>query len=378
MTIYLDYAATTPVDAGILAEMHPYFSEVFANPASLHEPGQKARRAIEDARDRVAAALHASAPEVIFTSGATEAINHGLKMAAALRPHGHIVTSQLEHSAVLHTVRGLERQGHAVTYLEPDATGAVDSERLKSALRSDTALVALMLVNNETGVITDVAGAAAAAKEVGAIFFCDAVQAFGTLPVDMRELGADLLTVSGHKVYGPKGVGVLVARRGLDLPPLLTGGEQERGRRAGTVNVPAAVGMGAAAQLAAERLDEDARRLLALRDEFEAQVTELPSVHVNGARAPRGPKHVNVSVSGVDGEALLIALDRKGVHASAGSACAAGTLEPSHVLRAMGLPREAAKASVRFSLGRDITAEALRQAAERFKRVVSQLREQAS
>ena len=372
-SIYLDYAATTPLAERVLEAMLPYLREVHANPSSLHAPGRLARRGVEKAREQVAAAIGAKAKEIIFTSGATEADNMALRAVAAQHPGKHILTSSVEHAAVLATARALETQGHPVTYLAPDKRGAITPDAVAEALRDDTALVALMAVNNETGVKTDVAAVGEIVGERGVPFFCDAVQAFGFQPLDVKALNVDMLSLSAHKVYGSKGAGVLYMREGLELPPLLYGGEQERGLRAGTHNVPAIVGMGKAAELAVERLPE-VEELAGRRNNFEAKLLRLDSVSSNGARAPRGPKHCNVQVRGVDGEALLMNLDALGVYASAGSACAAGSLEPSHVLTAMGLTDEAAKASVRFSLGYEVTDSQLEEAAERFVEAVSRCR----
>lgn len=377
MAIYLDYAATTPLDPAVLEVMRPYLQGHFANASSLHAPGRKARHAVEYAREQVAAAIHASPREIVFTAGATEADNHALRAVAAQHPTGHIVTSQLEHAAVLASCRHLESQGHPVDYLAPTQTGEITPERVAAALREDTVLVALMLVNNETGVLTDIAAVREGTRQHGARLFCDAVQGFGTVPIDVKALGVDLLALSGHKIYGPKGVGVLYVREGLELDPLLLGGEQERGLRAGTLNVPAIVGMGEAAQLAAERAESDGAALRALREHFEAQLGRIEGVSINASEAPRGPKHISVKVSGVDGEALLFGLDQAGVYASSGSACAAGSLEPSHVLRAMGLSREAARSSVRFSLGRGLDRDMLDRAAARFAEVVARCRQYA-
>lgn len=374
MNVYLDYAATTPLDPAVLAAMQRALAEDFGNPSSLHAYGQRARRAVEEARERVAAAIGAPPRTLTFTSGATEADNHALRSFAALHPGKHIITSALEHSAVLATCRLLEAQGWPVTYLTPNARGEILPEAVAAALRDDTALVALMLVNNETGVLTDIPAVSELAHRAGARLFCDAVQAFGSLPVDVGALGVDMLAISAHKAYGPKGVGALFVRSGLELPPLLVGGEQERGLRAGTLNVPAIVGFGEAATLAKERAADDARALGALRDLLEGLLLQHPGVQRNAAGAPRGPKHLNVRVAGVDGEDLLMGLDGAVVAASAGSACAAGSLEPSHVLLAMGLSRAEAKASVRFSLGRGVTEAGVRFAAERFAEVVERCR----
>ena len=374
MKVYLDYAATTPLDPQVLEVMLPYLREDFANASSLHGYGQRARRAVETAREEVAQTISAQPKELIFTSGATEADNHALRSVAQMYPGQHIITSALEHSAVLTTCRYLEQQGHPVTYLKPNERGEITPSAVQKALRPDTALVALMLVNNETGVITDIPAISHIVHEAGALLFCDAVQAFGTLKVDVDALGADMLALSGHKAYGPKGVGVLYVRDGLELPPFLLGGEQERGLRAGTLNVPAIVGMGAAAALVRVRLEGDREVIGALRDSLEHRLLQIEGVSLNAAHAPRGPKHLNVSVAGADGEALLMGLDSRGIAASSGSACAAGTLEPSHVLLAMGLPYAEAKASVRFSLGRGVTQEMIAYTADAFAEVAGRAR----
>ena len=374
MKVYLDYAATTPLDPQVLEVMLPYLREDFANASSLHGYGQRARRGVETAREEVAQTVHAQSKELVFTSGATEADNHALRSVAQLYPGRHIVTSALEHSAVLTTCRYLEQRGYPVTYLKPNEHGEITPSAVQKALRPDTVLVALMLVNNETGVITDIPAISRIVHDAGALLFCDAVQAFGTLNVDVNALGADMLALSGHKAYGPKGVGVLYVRDGLELPPFLLGGEQERGLRAGTLNVPAVIGMGEAAALVRERLEEDREVIGALRDGLEHRLLQIEGVSLNAAHAPRGLKHLNVSVAGADGEALLMGLDSRGIAASSGSACAAGTLEPSHVLLAMGLPYAEAKASVRFSLGRGVTQEMLDYTANAFAEVAGRAR----
>lgn len=374
MNVYLDYAATTPLDPAVLEAMLPAMREGYGNPASLHRAGQRAREAVETAREQLAVAVGAHPRELTFASGATEADNHALRAYASRFPGGHIVTSHLEHAAVLSTCKHLESRGWHVTYLEPDARGEITPEAVAAALRLDTFLVALMLVNNETGVVTEIASISKTVHEAGAVLFCDAVQAFGVTPVDVRELGADMLALSAHKVYGPKGVGALYVRRGLELPPFMLGGEQERGLRAGTLNVPAIVGFGRAAELAQERLKTDPPEIARLRDRLEAHLLRIDGVTLNAPGAPRSAKHLNVRVAGVDGEDLLLGLDAAGVCASAGSACAAGTLEPSHVLLAMGLTPREAKASVRLSLGRGVTDEMVDYAAKVFAEVVERCR----
>lgn len=374
MQIYLDYAATTPLDKEVLAAMLPYLEHDFANPSSLHRYGQRSRKGLETARAQVGGAFGCTPREIVFTGGATEADNHALRAVAAQHPGGHIITSRLEHAAVLETARQLEKGGYDVTYLDPNERGEITPDALAAALKDNTVLVALMYANNETGVISDIPALSELAHDAGALFFCDAVQAFGVLPIDVKTLGADMVAVSGHKAYGPKGVGALYVKEGLELPPLLFGGEQEGGLRAGTHNVPAIVGMGAAAALVKERLAQDAAEIAALRDRLEAHLVALDGVTPNAAGAPRSPKHLNVSVAGVDGEALLVGLDTAGVAASAGSACASGSLEPSHVLVAMGLSRSQARSSVRLSLGRGVTQERIDVAAERFAEVVARCR----
>ncbi len=374
MNVYLDYAATTPLDPLVLDAMLPALGADYGNPASLHRAGQRARSAVETAREQVALAISAQPQELTFTSGATEADNHALRAYAGLFPGGHIVTSRLEHAAVLSSCKHLEAQGWGVTYLESNSRGEVTPEAVAAALRPDTFLVALMLVNNETGVVTNIPAVSEIVRETGAAVFCDAVQAFGMMDVDVRTLGADMLALSAHKVYGPKGVGALWVRCGLELPPFILGGEQERGLRAGTLNVPAIVGFGRAAELARERVMTDAAEIARLRDELEARLLSIDGVALNAPGAPRSPKHLNVRVAGVDGEDLLMGLDAVGICVSAGSACAAGTLEPSHVLLAMGLSHREAKASIRLSLGRGVTDEMVDYTAKAFAGVVERCR----
>ena len=371
--IYLDYAATTPLDSSVLDAMLPFLREHHGNPSSLHAAGQRARRAVEEAREKVAAALGAAPKEIIFTSGATESINQALKAVAAEVADCHIITSALEHAATLETCRHLQTLGVEVTYLSPTSSGEILPQQVADALQTNTRLVALMRVNNETGVRTDIAAVSELAKAANIKLFCDAVQAFGFEEVNVNALGVDMLSVSGHKIYGPKGVGVLYVRAGLEPAPLIVGGQQERGLRAGTYNTPAIVGMGAAAELAVENV-KNVDQLAALRDGFEIQLKQLEGVSINASDAPRGPKHTSVRVAGVDGETLLHLLDTLGIQASAGSACAAGSLEPSHVLLAMGLSPQDAKASVRFTLGKDVDAEMLSEAARRFATAVERCR----
>ena len=354
--VYLDHAATTPVDERVLEAMLPFLREEFGNPSSVHRLGQRARRALEEARERLAAAVGARPRDVVFTSGATEADNQALFGVMGSRPGG-LVVGATEHPAVLTAAKRLAEAGRDVLFLAPRPDGALALEALAAALaeqatRGGTALVALMLVNNETGVLTDAAAVAELAHAHGALYLCDAVQGLGVEPVSLAATGADLLTLSAHKVNGPKGVGALVLREGLELPPLLAGGEQERGHRPGTHNLAAIAGFGVAAELAVAAQPAERERLARLQARFEAEASRLPGVSVNGAGAPRSVKHSNLRIEGADGETLLMLLDEAGVYASAGSACSAGSLDPSHVLLAMGLSRAQAKASLRFSFGR--------------------------
>jgi cysteine desulfurase len=370
--IYLDHAATTPLDPKVLEAMLPYLSEHYGNASSLHQIGQKARRGIEQAREQIATTLGAKNKEIIFTSGATEADNQALRSVAQLYPKGHIITSSIEHAAVLSTCNFLETLGHLVTYLQPDNTGAITPQAVAEAMRSDTVLIALMLINNETGIRTDIADISRLAHENNTLVFCDAVQGFGFEHVDVNQLGVDMLSLSAHKMCGPKGVGVLYIRDGLELPAFMLGGEQERGFRAGTHNTAGIVGMGKAAEIITQKL-EHVKTLRKVRDSFEKQILSLGGVHLNGS-AVRGPKHLNVRVDKIDGEALLLALDQLGIAVSAGSACAAGSLEPSHVLTAMGLTHEQAKASIRFSLSYSTTKDMLTEATEKFATAIQRCR----
>lgn len=374
-SIYLDHAATTPLRPDVLDAMLPYLREVHGNPSSLHASGRRARKAVEEARERVAAVMRVRPKQVVFTSGATEADNLAVLGLTATRAGG-LLTSRLEHAAVLRAAERLAEAGRPVAYVAHGPGGAIGAAELQPALATAerTALVALMLVNNETGVLLDARAVGEASRSAGALFFCDAVQGLGLEDVSLDALAADAASISAHKVGGPKGVGALVLGPGIEVEPLLAGGSQERGMRPGTHAVAAIVGMGTAVERAeAERL-ELRRRMAGLRSLLEGSLTGVPGVRVNGVEAPRSVKHVNVSVADVDGESLLMALDGAGVEVSAGSACAAGSLEPSHVLLELGQSPQAAKASVRFSLGRDTSEAEVREAAARFAAVVERCR----
>ena len=378
MRIYLDHNATTPVDPAAAQAMMRALEHLFGNASSVHYYGQQAKAAIDEARSAVAALVGGEPAEVIFTSGGTEADNFAIRGAAeALEATGrrHLITSGIEHEAVLNTFKALAKRGWRTTVLPLDASGLVSPDRLRSAMTDDTALVSIMHANNEIGTVQPVAELAAIAHAQGALFHTDAVQSAGKIPVDVRALGVDLLAVSGHKFYGPKGVGALWVRRGVRLSPFLSGGKQERNRRAGTENVPGVIGMGAAAQRALTKMDAEAERLSALRDRLENGIlAAVPNTDVNGARVPRVPNTTNISFDRVEAESLLIALDLEGVAVSTGSACSSGTLEPSHVLKAMGLSSHRAQNSIRFSLGSSNTEEQIDRVISILPKIVTKLR----
>jgi cysteine desulfurase len=353
--IYFDHNATTPVDPAVADAMQRALREEFGNPSSIHHFGQRAKAALDEARSAVADLIGAEPSEVVFTSGGTEADNLAIRGAAeALEPAGrtHLIASAIEHEAVLNTLRALGRRGWKTTLLPVDDRGLVSPAALEAALTAQTALVSVMHANNEIGTIQPVAELAGLAHARGALFHTDAVQSVCKIPVDVRALGVDLLALSAHKFNGPKGVGALWIRRGTRLAAAVTGGRQERNRRAGTENVPGIVGLGVAARLGAAKLTSHGAALAALRDRLEEGIlARVPGTTVNGAREPRVPNTSNTSFGHVEAESLLIALDLEGVAVSTGSACSSGTLEPSHVLRAMGLPPHRLQNSIRFSLG---------------------------
>ncbi len=370
--IYLDYAATTPLDPEVREAMHGV-EGVYANPNSVHRPGQEARRILEEARERIAHLLGCRPREVVFTASGSEADALALLGVALARGRGHIVSSQVEHSAVLGALRLLESLGYSLTLLPPDREGLVHPEQVREALRPDTILVSLMAANNETGVLMPIREVAALCRERGVLFHTDAVQAIGQIPFRMDEVGADLVSLAAHKFYGPKGIGAFLIRQGVEVFPLIPG-KQEGGRRGGTQSPVLAHGMAVALEKALRLMPEEAPRLLALRRRLEAGLLAVPGVELNGHPERRLPKIVNVTVKGADGEALLLAMDLLGVAVSSGSACSAGSLEPSHVLLALGRSREEARASLRFSLGRFTTEGEIDQALEAFRRAVAQAR----
>jgi cysteine desulfurase len=377
--IYLDHAATAPLDERVLGVMMPFLTTYYGNPSSIHRAGRAALDALDQARDMIAAVLGASAKEIIFTAGGTEADNLAVKgVALAQRAAGrgaHIITSAVEHHAVLHACEYLQEGGFEVTALPVDQYGLVNPADLRAALRDDTVLVSVMYANNEVGTIQPIAELGALCRERGVPFHTDAVQAAGSLPLNVRELNVDLLTIAAHKFYGPKGVGALYARRGVALLPQINGGAQERRRRAGTENVAAIVGMAHALQLAEAERAEHARHCASVRDRLESGILAgIPHVSVNGHPQARLPNNLNVSFDYIEGESVLLLLDQHGIAASSGSACTSGSLEASHVLLAMGLSHERALGSVRFSVGRATTAEDIDMVLTTLPGLIEQLR----
>ena len=384
MRVYLDNSATTAMAAEVIEAMSPYFSDEMGNAQSVHSFGQRAKAAVEKARREVAALINAAPAEIVFVSGGTEADNLGVRgIAEAQRDYGrHIITTKIEHPAVLATCESLEGAGYRVTYLPVSRSGLVSIGDVRQAISDDTVLISVMLANNETGTIQpieEIAGVVAEARARGLDhlhFHTDAVQAVGKISVDVNRLGVDLLSLSGHKIHGPKGIGALYVRKGTRLTKLLYGGHHERDRRAGTENVPGIVGLGRAAELARTQLDERMKRMRELRDYLEQEATSrFPDVRVNGDRRQRVPNVSNVSFGGIDGESLLIALDLKGIAVSTGSACASGSLEPSHVLQALGLTRDEVRGSLRFSLGAYTTRDEIDYAVSVLAQTVARLRE---
>jgi cysteine desulfurase len=353
--VYMDHNATTPLAEAVADRMMAVLREEFGNPSSVHHFGQRAKAVVDEARSAVAELIGGDPSEVIFTSGGTESDNFALRgVAEALEPSGrrHLVSSGIEHEAVLNTLKALGRRGWQTTMMPVGASGLVTAEGLTASLTDQTAVVSIMHANNEIGTIQPVAELTRLAKARGAVVHTDAVQTAGKIPVNVKALGVDLLSLSAHKFYGPKGVGALWVRRGLRLLPFMTGGKQERGRRSGTENVAAIAGMGVAARLAMAKMAEEASRLAALRDRLEQRILQtVPGTAVNGDPDTRVPNTSNISFDRVEAESLLIALDLEGVAVSTGSACSSGTLEPSHVLKAMGLPTHRTQNSIRFSLG---------------------------
>ncbi|MBI3998926.1 MAG: IscS subfamily cysteine desulfurase [Armatimonadetes bacterium] len=378
--IYLDYAATTPVDPRVLDAMRPYFAERFGNPGSVHQFGQSARAAVDEARAAVAHLIGALPKEIVFTSGATEANNAAIFGAVYARgvPDRHVITAATEHHAVLEPCRWLEAHGVSVTVLPVDRHGIVDPDAVRRAIRPETVLVSVMHGNNEIGTLGPVAEIAAIAREHGVPFHTDATQSAGIVPIDVKALGVDLLSLSAHKRYGPKGIGALYVRTGVQIEPFQHGGSQERGRRGGTENVPAIVGFGEAARIALASMADEAARLAGLRERLSAGLAAIDGARLNGHPTRRLPGIVNASFAASDSESLLLALDLEGIAASSGSACTSGSLEPSHVIAALGVPPSFAAGTLRFSLGRWTTLEEIDAMLEALPRILATIRRAAA
>jgi len=376
--IYLDHAATTPVRLEVVEEMAPYFTAAYGNASSIHSYGQEAKAALDDARDTLAQALGAEPAEIVFTAGGTEADNLAIigTLVANQAKGRHFITTTIEHDAVLKTADHMERLGWRVTRLPVDEYGMVTPEQVAEAISSDTALVSVMQANNEVGTILPIAEIAAEAHKRGVLMHTDAVQSFGQLPVNVDALGVDLLSLSAHKIYGPKGVGALYVRRGTPIEALIHGGGQERERRSGTENVPGIAGLAAATRLMLQERDTQAERMRRLRDQWISEALgALPNAQLNGHPIERLPNNINISVAGVEGEAMLLGLDLAGVAASSGSACASGSIEPSHVLLAMGIGPERVRSALRLTLGRATTEEELGYALDVLKKTTARLTE---
>jgi cysteine desulfurase len=382
MRAYFDHNATTPVDPAALAAMLPFFGAEFGNASSIHTPGQRARLAVEEARESVATLIGAQPAEIVFTSGGTESDNLAIFGAVAAarcrrRPGAklHVITTQIEHHAVLHACQELERHGIDVTFLPVSGDAIIDPDDVRRALRAETVLISVMHANNELGAIQPVAAIGRIAAEGGVLFHTDAVQSAGRLPLNVNDIRADLLSLSAHKIYGPKGVGALFVRAGTPLDPIAFGGHHERDRRPGTENVPAIAGFGKGAQLALQLQESDAARIGALRDRFERELlARIPDCRVNGSRAHRVCNTTNLGFRFAEGESLVIALDLQGIACATGAACSSGAIEPSHVLLAIGLRRDDARGSLRFSLGRATTDAEIDLALEVIPNVVERLR----
>jgi len=375
--VYLDNAATTPVKPEVLEAMIPYFTEMFGNPSSLYAAGQNSKDAIRNAREQVAALIGAKPAEIFFTGSGTEADNWAFIGAAMWkRPKGrHVITTAIEHHALINSGKYLEKEGFDVTYLPVDPDGLVRPEELEAAMRDDTTIVSIMYANNEIGTLEPIAELCAIARERGALFHTDAVQALGNVPLDVKKLGIDMMSLSAHKIYGPKGVGALYVRKGVSLPNYIHGGGQEAGRRAGTENLAGIVGFGKAAELAGRNLDAHIKKMRELRDYFVERVkNEITDIRINGSLESRLPGNVNITFKYIEGEAIMMLLDMAGVAVSTGSACSSASLAPSHVLDAIGVPVEEIHGSIRFTLGDYTTKEDLDYALDALKAAVTKLR----
>ncbi|MBM4331925.1 MAG: cysteine desulfurase NifS [Deltaproteobacteria bacterium] len=376
--VYMDHNATTPVHPEVLEAMMPFFRDQFGNASSIHWAGREVKKYLDEAREKVAALLHASPEEIIFTGCGTESDNMAIKgVAFALKEKGrHIITTQVEHHAVLHTCQFLENMGYEVTYLPVDGEGLIDLEELRRSIKAETILITIMFANNETGTIFPVQEIGEVAREKGVIFHTDAVQAVGKLPIDLQQLPVDILSLSGHKLYSPKGIGAQYIRQGTKLTSLIHGGAQERSRRAGTENIPYIIGLGKASEIALRDFQKRQIHLNASRDRLNQEIIKrVPHVKRNGHPTQRLPNTLNMSFLFIEGESLLLNLDLEGIAVSSGSACTSGSLEPSHVLLAMGIPHEIAQSAIRFSLGWNNTEEDIDYVVEALPRIVKRLRD---
>lgn len=374
--IYADHAATTRLSKHALEVMMPYLTEEYGNPSSVYAPGRRARRALDHARETVAAAFGAQPGEIYFTGGGTESDNWAIRAAAEFQSEKrkHLVTSAVEHHAILRTFEAMQRRGYETTVLGPDEKGSISLEKLREALRPDTALVSIMAANNEVGTIMPIAQIGAAAHETGAVFHTDAVQAAGHIPIDVNQMGIDMMSFSGHKFGGPKGTGGLFLRKGLQISPGLFGGGQERGMRSGTENVAGIVGMAAALEESCRKMRENSEKVSHMRNRLIQGVLQIPGARLTGDPKNRLPGNASFTFEGVEGEALVLLLDQNGICASSGSACSAGALEPSHVLLAMGIPAEAARGSLRLTLGEDNTEAEIDEILKKLPEILSRLR----
>ncbi len=374
--IYLDYAATTPAHPEVVKAMLPYFTEIFGNPSSIYACGQEAKGAVEEARSKVARLIGARDEEIVFTSGGTEADNFAIKGTAYANESkgNHIIASAIEHHAVLETCKFLQKRGYSITYLPVDKYGMVDPGTVKKSITAKTILISVMHANNEVGTIEPLAEISKVAREAGVYFHTDAVQTTGHIPVNVNDLGVDLLAISAHKLYGPKGVGALYIRKGTKLVSFQHGGEQERRRRAGTENVAGLVGFGRAAELAEQEMGDEAIRLTGLRDKLIKGLLQMEYTHLNGHPTKRLPNNANISIEFIEGESMCLNLDLQGICTSTGSACSSSSLEPSHVLLAMGFPAEQAHGSLRFTLGKWTTEKEIDRVLEVLPPIVAKLR----
>ncbi len=375
--IYMDHSATTPVDSRVVEAMLPYMNEKFGNASSIHSFGRVAKVSLEEARESIAEFCGAHANEIYFTSGGTESDNMAIQgIARQLSDKGnHIITSMIEHHAVLHTCEWLEKEGFEITYLKPDEYGMIHPDAVAPAIRNDTILVTIMHANNEVGTINPIYDIGQISRERGVVFHTDAVQTFGKIPIDLSKLPVDLMSMSGHKIYGPKGVGILYVRKGIKLKPITFGGAHERNRRPGTENIPGIIGLAKAVEICEKQMIKDEVEIKKLREALYSIITErIPKVKLNGHPDQRLAGLLNLTFEGIEGEALLLSLDLKGVAASSGSACTSGSVNPSHVLRAMGIKPELAQSSIRFSLGRSNTMDDVEYTATNLIEIVDRLR----